>query len=412
MRRFLITALVAATLFTPFLMLKGNAMPGFARKYKFSCNVCHAPFPKLKPYGEDFAANGFRLPEGEPKRASLSGGDDHMQLARDFPIGMRMDLWASYEHGEEPAADFKTPFNLKFVSGGPLSDEIAYYFYFFLSEAGHVVGIEDAFLYFADLGGTGLNLTLGQFGVSDPLIKAELRLTFEGYRAFKSKPGLSYTNIRYDRGLVLDYGFDFGLDLTAQVVNGNGIDPGEGALEAFDRDEYKNLMFRAKQAIGPVHVGAFAYLGWEDLGEAAELPGGSPHTNDIMYYGGDLNFRAGPLELTGLYLQRKDSAPYATEGEGSTITHGIIAEATITPLNDQARWAVTLLYNQVFSDFQEQSEAGVKTNPIDYQSATAGFSWLLARNARLNAEYTYIFKDNSIDMEGGNRALVGIIAGF
>ncbi len=33
-----------------------RAMPAFARKYGMTCKTCHAPFPRLKPYG---AAQGF-----------------------------------------------------------------------------------------------------------------------------------------------------------------------------------------------------------------------------------------------------------------------------------------------------------------------------------------------------------------
>ena len=42
------------------------SIPAFARKYNMSCKVCHSPFPKLKPYGEDFAGNGFVLKDKDP----------------------------------------------------------------------------------------------------------------------------------------------------------------------------------------------------------------------------------------------------------------------------------------------------------------------------------------------------------
>ena len=41
------------------------AIPAFARRYKISCSTCHAPFPKLKEYGEDFAGAGMILKEEE-----------------------------------------------------------------------------------------------------------------------------------------------------------------------------------------------------------------------------------------------------------------------------------------------------------------------------------------------------------
>ena len=74
----------------------GNAMPGFARKYKMSCQVCHAPVPRLKPYGAEFAGNGFKLTEGEPERPYIDTGDDLLLLARDFPLGMRIDIYGTH----------------------------------------------------------------------------------------------------------------------------------------------------------------------------------------------------------------------------------------------------------------------------------------------------------------------------
>jgi len=41
----------------------GGAIPAFARKYNMSCATCHAPIPRLKPYGDEFAGHGFKLPD-------------------------------------------------------------------------------------------------------------------------------------------------------------------------------------------------------------------------------------------------------------------------------------------------------------------------------------------------------------
>ena len=40
----------------------GQAIPTFARKYGFSCNVCHVPgFPKLNDTGNIFRDQGYQL---------------------------------------------------------------------------------------------------------------------------------------------------------------------------------------------------------------------------------------------------------------------------------------------------------------------------------------------------------------
>ncbi len=41
---------------------KANAIPAFARKYNFACNVCHVPgFPKLNDFGNLFRDQGYQL---------------------------------------------------------------------------------------------------------------------------------------------------------------------------------------------------------------------------------------------------------------------------------------------------------------------------------------------------------------
>jgi hypothetical protein len=81
------------------------------------------------------------------------------------------------------------------ISGGSITTDIAYYFYFFFSERGEVAGLEDAFLMFNNLFGSELDFYLGQFQVSDPLFKRELRLTFEDYRIYRTAVGYSNINL-------------------------------------------------------------------------------------------------------------------------------------------------------------------------------------------------------------------------
>ena len=61
---------------------EANAVPAFARRYRISCTTCHAPFPKLKAYGDEFAGNGFVIPEEEKDRDYVSAGDDLLWLNR------------------------------------------------------------------------------------------------------------------------------------------------------------------------------------------------------------------------------------------------------------------------------------------------------------------------------------------
>ena len=112
-----------------------------------------------------------------------------------------------------------------------------------------MAGIEDAFVMFNDLFGD-LDLYVGQFQVSDPLFKREIRLPYEDYHIYGSKPGGSDIDLTYDRGLMLTYGFNGGTDLTLEVVNGNGIGERANLFSNFDDDTYKNVLLRVSQDVG------------------------------------------------------------------------------------------------------------------------------------------------------------------
>ncbi len=63
-----------------------EAIPAFARRYRVSCTTCHAPFPRLKPYGEEYAGRGFAFePGAEPARASIDLGDSAPRSAARVP---------------------------------------------------------------------------------------------------------------------------------------------------------------------------------------------------------------------------------------------------------------------------------------------------------------------------------------
>ena len=151
---------------------------------------------------------------------------------------MRFDAYFLYDyHKDSHMTDFQTPFGMKLLSGGSISKNIGYYFYFYLSEMGEIAGVEDAYIHFNDLFGADFDLMVGQFQVSDPLFKRELRLTYADYHIYKVRVGDTVTNLTYDRGVMFSLGTDIGLDAFFSVVNGNGKGeangtvPGRGQLE-------------------------------------------------------------------------------------------------------------------------------------------------------------------------------------
>ncbi len=358
-----------------------NAIPAFARKYQISCQVCHSPvMPRLKAFGDDFAGDGFRMTEYEAPRHLIETGDERLSLFRELPLAFRFDGYVTANFNDEGSVDFAAPFVLKILSGGELSPRLSYYMYFLLSEYGEIAGLEDAFLFYRDLLGSGINITLGQFAVSDPLFKGELRYTIENYKIYSTKPGESTINLKYDRGLILDRSFSTGTSLVLEVVSGNGIgEAGEGYI--FDKDKYKNFMARIAQDVGGIaSIGFFGYTGKELLNDDM-----GTFTNSVRMFGPDLVIDFNERLSIGLqYLWRTDSEVWIN-AEEPTIedvkTQGGFAEIVYSPKGDMSKWYLTGLVNYVDSDLEA----------LDYTSATLHAGYLLRRNVRLVTEYTYLF---------------------
>jgi hypothetical protein len=356
--------------------VKLQALPAFARKYQMSCKTCHSPFPKLKPYGDEFAANGFVIKDKDAPRYFVDTGDDFLSLLRDVPFALRLEGFFTYNNSHSKQWDFTSPYVLKFLSGGEITKNISYFFYFFFSEQGEVAGIEDAFVMFNNLFGSDLDFYVGQFQVSDPLFKRELRLTFENYEIYATRVGESKVDLTYDRGVMLTYGFPSGTDFAVEVLNGTGI--GESnPFRNFDDDKYKNLFFRVSQDIGDYfRVGGLSYLGKEEQEGIG---------NSLWMLGADATISAKPFELNFQYVERRDDNPffagYDMVSPDKVSTRGAFAEAIFLPKGDDSKWYMVGLYNWVNSDIDE----------LDYSSATVHYGRLLRRNIRATAEFTYVF---------------------
>jgi hypothetical protein len=371
-----------------------QAIPAFARKYQMTCKTCHAPFPKLKPYGDEFAANGFVIKDKDAPRYFVDTGDDFLSLLRDVPFALRLEGFFTYNNSDTKQWDFTSPYVLKLLSGGEITKNISYFFYFFFSEQGEVAGIEDAFVIFNNLFGSDLDFYIGQFQVSDPLFKRELRLTFENYQIYSTKVGESKVDLTYDRGVMLTYGFPSGTDFAIEVLNGTGI--GEpNPFRNFDDDKYKNLFFRVSQDLGDYfRAGGFSYFGKEVQEGFA---------NSLWMLGADATITAKPFELNFQYVERRDDNPYFAVNDIVPLkkvnTRGAFAEAIFLPKGDDSKWYMVGLYNWVNSDIDE----------LDYSSATVHYGRLLRRNIRATAELTYVF--DSIYKDHARLAL-GLITAF
>lgn len=348
------------------------SIPSFARKYNMSCKTCHSPFPNLKEYGDEFAGNGFVLTDQDAPRYFVETGDNELNLIRDLPLALRIEGYLTYNNAERKQFDVTAPYLLKLLSGGTIAKDVSYYFYFFLSERGEVAGVEDAFIMFNNLIGE-LDVYIGQFQISDPLFKRELRLTLDDYQIYRTKILQSNINLTYDRGIMLTYGLDSGTDLTFEILNGSGIGSAD-IFRNFDNDKFKNFLGRISQGIGEhLRIGGFAFWGKEKMNESIN--------NEVTMFGPDLSVALAPVELNVQYVHREDKNPSA-EKISKVKTDGGFGELIFRPDGDNSKWYASALYNFIDSEL----------TAFDMETLTGHFGYLLKRNIRLTAEFTYNLK--------------------
>lgn len=408
---------VAALLGLAGVSRPAQAIPAFARKYHVSCLVCHAPVPRLNTTGERFAANGFAFAKGEEPRDTIATGDPLLRLQNSLPLAVRFDGFATALTRRAPgevAADWQAPWVIKLLSGGRISDRVSYYMYFLATEAGEVGGLEDAYLQFREVGGLPVDLIAGQFQVSDPVFKRELRLTAEDYRLYSLRVGDSRPNLTYDRGIMALASPWEGADVAFEAVAGQGL-TGVSDAEQFDRDNFVNPVLRVSQAMGPMRFGAFGYYG-------SERAGGSD--NRTLVYGPDASLLVdGMAQLNLQFLRRIDNDPFfgtctaADPCPGgatlpySTTVDAAMAEVVVWPQGEAGRFFATGLFNWVEANRPVVS-LGVGEQLAGegflsrYRAAAVGAHWMLARNVRLMGETNWDF-----DRERA-RFTAGVIAAF
>jgi len=232
---------------------QANAIPAFARQYHLSCNTCHVAYPKLKPFGEDFAANGYVLGGMQDRAYDENVIDDALNLFKRPPIAMRFmqyfDTNIDFKN-KSALADFKTPWIVKLLTGGAIGENVSFYAYI-IYEKGEAPFFEDAWVDIHNV--LPFSMMIGQFQISDFMFPRELRLTRSDYYIYKLSPTNMTANLTYHRGVVFGFG-----DLNVGVVNGNGIGPNKNG----NYDNNNNKWYFAHYAL-PVdfQLGLFALYG-------------------------------------------------------------------------------------------------------------------------------------------------------
>ena len=415
--------ILAAVLIIP---AKTEAMPVFARKYNMSCNTCHAAFPRLNEFGEQFADNNLRLPNWKDTTADT--GDSMLALPDSVPLALRTQAYAQAREAEaidvvngdslSAETDFQSPYLIKLLSSAPLSDHISYYFYAILGEKGDngSVIVEDAWFSHDDVFSTGVSMQLGQFQVSDLMFPREVRLTFQDFMVYRM------AGLTYDRGAM--FGIPAGpIDLSIGLVNGNGIEenhtinsPGYKRPDhMFDNDNDKSVFGRIGGDLAGVNIGLFGYTGTQ---KNKELTGGGTSSGDRntdkIAYGIDLSGKIGDRTYWFTQLLQNEWNEFLVAGTDYSWYGGFIGIDYI----HSDRWAYSMLYN--YTNANDFKNTDTVYEGIDMNTVTLTASYYFMRNVKGVIEFNIDLLDTveqsgtyyTGHLTGENYALIGLDAAF
>ena len=377
------------------------AMPEFSRRYSMSCATCHVAFPRLNKFGEQFAADNFRLPNWKDTAATT--GDDLLALPAYPPIAVRGQGYVQAREGksidsvtgvsDSATTDFQSPYLVKLLSSAPLSDNITYYFYAILAEKGAngEALVEDAWFRHADILGSGIGMMLGQFQLSDLMFPRETRMPFQDFMAYRM------AGITYDRGVLFDRGVG-PFELALGLSNGNGItdnlninSPGYRRPDKmFDNDNSKTVFGRVGYDVGPVNAGAFGASGKQRSvapGNAG-LDSGSRDT-DKRVLGIDLSGEfGGKAYWYAQYLWNSwDGFLDVDPGRNYRWNGGFVGVDYVP----NERWVYSLLYNH--ADAGDLANTDTIYEGIDMKTLSLTLSYYFMRNVKGIAEINVDFPD-------------------
>jgi hypothetical protein len=189
-----------------------------------------------------------------------------------------------------------------------------------------------------DIAGAPVDFMVGQFQVSDPLFKRELRLSFEDYAVYRVRIGDVPANLTYERGIMTSLDLA-GFTLTGEVLNGNGVEPAQPDRR-FDVDASKNVFGHlARDVFSSLRLGVFGYYGRSH---------GNNTTDATRMIGVDGTFDIGLFQINGQYVHLRDDEPTYTAGETEVKVNGGFGELIVRPPG--SRFFGYGLYNLVSAD--------------------------------------------------------------
>jgi hypothetical protein len=384
----LITLIIAVCLLEFMFPFESQAIPEFAKKYGFNCNMCHTGFTKLNDFGQRFRDNGYQIPgqQGKEKNVFESG----------IPLSMRVPFGCtSYSTKEGRASGFNLV-GFDILAAGVLHKNVS----FLLIYTPMTGTLESASVVFSNIIKNSLNIRVGRF---EP-----------GYHAFSSKrtyylmqpyeiytmttPNHDYSFDNNQLGIEATGHFRSGFKYAAGFVNGNGGNQ--------DNNNNKDIYLNVMQTIGKgdgqsagQRIGLFGYYGWQPLTLPGNVTGPTGNTNGannktFYRYGATGSFNWQTLNLQVMYMQGVDDKAFNTlePTKNYNYSGGFLEFDYAGLLNN--RLVASAVYNWIMPPSYDSGH-DLKAYSVLLRYYLGHWS---AVNIAMHAEYTYRVTGNAVKL--------------
>jgi hypothetical protein len=374
------------------------AIPAFARKYGFNCNMCHVAFPKLNDWGQRFRDNGYQIPG--------QAGREKTVFETALPLAVRTNAGYSIDHGEQGTTSGFHIYGLDLLAAGALHKNISFLFVYTpridepaANFAGpgngdnpaQLAAIESANVVFSNIIRDKLNLRLGRFEPAYQLLSSKrsyyVLQPFESYGFVGSRNGFDFSANHI--GVEATGRFKPGLKYALGFINGSGANP--------DNNRFADIYVALSKTFGKgegqsagQRFGVFGYLGWQPADPEAPIVsplGDAAGRNNRNFYrlGGDISLNWKTLNLQAMAFKGVDDAAFNDLDPTTDYAFwgGVVQLDCAARANN--RLVGSLMYNWV----RPPSDDGV--NRISAYSALVRYylgSWS-AVNVALHAEFTH-----------------------
>jgi hypothetical protein len=371
-----------------------NAIPAFARKNGFNCNMCHTGFTRLNDFGQRYRDNGYQIPGQEGKEKTIFDAGP--------PIALRTTTgFTSYTADKNTTSSFNV-FGLDLLAAGVFHKNVSFLMIytpridepaedFTGAKPSQLGALESVSIVFSNIVQDVLNVRIGRFEPAYHPFSSKRKYTlFEPYEVYAfATPTSTFLFDDNQIGVEAAGHFSSGFKYAAGVVNGNGANP--------DNNNAKDFYARVSQTIGKgdgqtagQRIGLLGYYGWQPSFLSGNILSPTGETNGNANAGfyrigidGSINYDA--FNLGFLYLIGADDKPLNTlqPAEDYSFSGGLAELNWAGLMND--RMIVSLMYNWV----RPPSYDDIRN--IDAYTALVRYylgDWS-AVNVGLHAEYTF-----------------------